>query len=255
MVGPPRCKQLLAAPILLGMTTLLAIAAAGCSSGGEAESPPDSPPPTIAQTQAEVLAAAAVAMGTVDTVSFAIERSGAPVYIDSLDIIAFNRAEGRFAAPTSADALVTVEAAGFNTEIGAIAFEGTTWLSDPISGKFTVAPGSYAFDPVSLFDPTIGWRPLLENGLTEIEWRGLDEATGRYRFSGVADPDRLEVITAGLVRDQEVVLDLALDSRTGTVMEVTFSTVYEGATSDWLLTFSGYGEPVDVNPPPTSTGG
>ena len=170
-------------------------------------------------------------------------------------VIAFNKAEGRFQAPSSADALVRVEAAGFNTEIGAIAFEGTTWLSDPVSGRFSRAPGGYAFDPATLFDPDIGWRPMLDEGLTEIEWTGIDETHGpdRYLISGLADPIRLEVITAGLVRDQEVILDMWFDVTTGHVREVEFDTVYDGATTSWILTFSGYGEPVEVSPPPTGS--
>ncbi len=195
-------------------------------------------------------------MGTVDTVAFTIERSGAPVHIDSNGLLVFNKAVGRFAAPTSADALVTVAIAGFNTEIGAIAFEGKTWLSDPLTGNFALAPGSYAFDPATLFDPDIGWRPLLTSGLTEIEWLGLDPQAGdkRYRLRGLADPERLEVITAGLVRNQEVVLDIRLDTETGAVREVEFSTVNDGEKSFWILTFSGYGEPIEVTPPPTDAG-
>lgn len=193
-------------------------------------------------------------MGTVDTVRFTIERTGAPVHIDPGDLLTFNKAEGRFAAPSSADALVTIAIAGFNTEIGAIAFEGKTWLSDPITSRFTLAPGSYAFDPATLFDPEIGWRPLLQSGLTEIEWLGLDGNADRYRLKGLADPERVEVITAGLVKDQQVVLDIALDTTSGAVREVAFSTVYDGAQSTWTLTFNGYGEPVDVSPPPTDAG-
>ncbi len=246
---------------LLAAALLVALAAAACSSDDDEQpattSTTRAPPETLPPDRDTVLSAATAAMGEVDTVSFAIERTGAPIYIDPLDVIAFVKAEGRFAAPTSADALVSVQASGFNTEIGAIAYEGKTWLSDPVTGKFAPAPGSYAFDPATLFDPTIGWRPLLANGLTEIEWIGLDDSRGedRYRLNGVADPERLEVITAGLVRDQEVVLSLWLDTGSGVVREVEFSTVYEGATSNWLLTFSGYGEPVEVSSPPTDDGG
>lgn len=195
-------------------------------------------------------------MGEVDFVEFTIERSGAPVHIDPFEIIVFIKAAGRFAAPTAADALVTVEAAGFVTEIGAIASEGQTWLSDPITGNFAPAPGSYAFDPATLFDPVIGWRPLLENGLTDIVWTGAVTrgAESRYHLSGLADPERLEVITAGLVRNQEVVLDLWLDPVSGAVREVEFSTVNGDATSGWVLTFHSYGEPLDVTPPPIDTG-
>jgi hypothetical protein len=195
-------------------------------------------------------------MGRVDFVQFTIERSGAPIHIDPAEVIVFNKATGRFAAPAAADALVTVEAAGFVTEIGAIASEGRTWLSDPITGNFAPAPSSYAFDPATLFDPTVGWRPLLEDGLTEIEWKGEVSKDGenRYHLSGLGDPERLEVITAGLVRNQEVVLDLWLDTVSGAVREVEFSTINQGETSGWVLTFSGYGEPVDVTPPPSDTG-
>lgn len=195
-------------------------------------------------------------MGKVDFVEFTIERSGAPIYIDSFEILAFNKAVGRFAAPTAADALVTVEAAGFVTEIGAIASEGQTWLSDPVSGNFAPAPGSYAFDPATLFDAEVGWRPLLESGLTEVEWKGAATKDGedRYHLSGLADPERLEVITAGLVRNQEVVLELWLDPVSGAVREVEFSTVNNGAISSWVLTFHGYGEALDVTPPPIDAG-
>jgi hypothetical protein len=249
VLRPHRGKWL--ATVLL----LLAITATACSSDGDEVPAPSSVAPTLIPTQEAVLSAAADAMGTVDTVSFTIERSGAPVHIDTGGIIVFNKAEGRFAAPTSADALVEVEAAGFKTEIGAIAFEGKTWLSEPITGRFTLTSGSYAFDPAALFDPVVGWRPMLTDGLTDIDWKGLDATTGRYRLTAVADPDRLEVITAGLVLDQEVVLDLYLDPTTGAVREVVFSTVNKGDTSSWLLTFAGYGQPVDVSPPPTTAGG
>lgn len=228
----------------------------GCSSGDDGDAGTTAAPATLAPNPDVVLAASAEAMGNVDTVAFSIERSGAPIYIDPLDVIAFNKAEGRFSAPSSADAVVSVEAAGFNTKIGAIAFGGKTWLSDPVSGNFAPAPGGYAFDPATLFDPDIGWRPLLAGGLTDVEWVGPDTTQDgeRYRLRGVADPERLEVITAGLVRNQTVVLDLWLDVSTGEVREVEFDTVYEGATSTWLLTFTDYGEPVEVTPPPADDG-
>ena len=235
------------------MAALLTFLAVACSSDPSPSSTTDA---TLPPDQTTVLASAAKVMGEVDFVEFTIERSGAPVHIDTFEILVFNNAAGRFAAPTSADALVTVEAAGFLTEIGAIASEGQTWLSDPITGNFAPAPGSYAFDPATLFDPEVGWRPLLESGLTDIAWTGaVTRGTeSRYHLTGLADPHRLEVITAGLVRNQEVVLDLWLDPVSGAVREVEFSTVNDGATSTWVLTFHGYGEALDITPPPTTPG-
>lgn len=231
--------------------SILVLSSTGCSSGADPE-----PVATLPPDSQAVLAAAATAMGEVKTVEFSIERTGAPLYIDPLDLLTFNKAEGRFAAPTSADAVVTVEVGGFNTKIGAIAFEGKTWLSDPITGKYAPAPSGYAFDPATLFDADVGWRPLLASGLSDVEWLGL-EATAqgdRYRLRAVADPERVEVITAGLVKDQTVVLDIRLDTATGAVREVEFSTVNEGETSTWKLGFSRYGEAITVSPPPDDSG-
>ena len=114
---------------------------------------------------------------------------------------------------------------------------------------------SQAFDPATLFDPDIGWRPMLATGLSDVDWVGPEstDAGDRYHLRGTADPERLEVITAGLVRNQTVVIDLWFDTTGGQVREVEFSTVNEGETSTWTLTFSGYGEPVDVQPPPDTS--
>ncbi len=195
-------------------------------------------------------------MRTVDFVEFSIARSGAELHIDPAGAIVFNEARGRFAAPSAADAVVTVKAAGFVTEIGAIALEGDTWLSEPITGRFSPAPAGFDFDIATVFDPDLGLGPLLDNGLSDIEWIGLVARDGqdRYHLKGLADPDRVEVITATLVRNQEVVLDIWLDPVTAAVREIEFSTVNKGETSGWLLTFDGYGVPVEVSSPPTESG-
>lgn len=228
-----------------------AILFAACSSGSDGVAPATVIPTLPADPDA-VLETSARFMGQVETVRFSIERSGAPIHIDPADLLTFNKAEGRFAAPASADALVTIRVGGINTEIGAIAFEGKTWLSNPITGEYSPAPGGYAFDPATLFDPTIGWRPLLASGLTDVEWLGTEQGPdgGRYRLTATADPERVEVITAGLVRNQTVVLDMRFDIATGAVREVSFDTVNEGETSSWALTFSDYGEDLEVSPPP-----
>jgi hypothetical protein len=232
--------------------TLVAIIIASCSSGSDDDAAPVATSSTLPPDPDSVLEASARFMGEVDTVRFSIERSGAPIHIDPADLLTFNTAEGRFAAPTSADALVTIRVGGINTEIGAIAFEGKTWLSNPITGEYSLAPGGYAFDPATLFDPAIGWRPLLTSGLTGVEWLGTVPGPDgqRYRMTATADPERLEVITAGLVRNQTVVLDMRFDTSTGAVREVSFDTVNEGETSSWALTFSDYGEDLEVSPPP-----
>jgi hypothetical protein len=190
-------------------------------------------------------------MGSVDYVRFKIERSGAPVYIDSLDTLSFSTAEGQFAAPSSANAVVTLAVGSINAQIGAIAIDGTTWLTNPITGDWEDAPEGYEFDPATLFDPELGWRPLLATGLTEVEWIGEETKNSqpRYHIRAQANEDRVAAILAGLIRKQPVSLDLWIEPETGFVREAELSTVLEGQTSDWSIEFSEFGVEVDISPP------
>ena len=209
------------------------------------------PTVTIPPEPDTVLTAAAEAMGSVETVRFKIERGGAPVYIDPLDTLNFSIAEGQFAAPSSANAVVTLAVGNLNAQIGAIAIDGTTWLTNPITGEWEDAPDGYAFDPTTLFDPELGWRPLLATGLSDVVWIGEEERDGepRYHIRAAADEDRVALILAGLIRKQSVDLDMWIDPETGFVREAELSTVYEGQTSDWFIEFSEFAEPVEITPP------
>ncbi len=212
-----------------------------CSGGSEtATLPPDA---------AAILEAAAAAMADIDTVHFTIERGGAPVYIDPADLLAFVSAEGRYAAPGSAEAVVTIDVGDLNTQIGAVAIDGETWLSNPITGAWEPAPAAYTFDPATLFDPAVGWRPLLAEGLSDVELTSDKPEQGRYHLRGVADAARVSVITAGMVTGQSPVLDLWIDADTGEVTDVSFPTSYRGEVSDWTLAFFDYGAEVEITPP------
>lgn len=215
-----------------------------CGGGSESTTtlPPD--PDTVLTTAAEI-------MGSVDYVRFKIERGGAPVYIDPLDTLNFAVAEGQFAAPSSANAVVTLEVGNINAKIGAIAIEGTTWLTNPITGEWENAPEGYDFDPATLFDPELGWKPLLAQGLSDVEWIGEEErnSQSRYHIRATADEDRVAVILAGLIRKQPVELDLWIEPGTGYVREAELSTEYQGQISDWFIEFSEFEEPVEITPP------
>jgi lipoprotein LprG len=229
------------APVVVAVALVATLAACG---GDEPSGP------TLAPDVDTILGAAAETMGTVDTVRFTIERGGAPVYIDPLDALEFVSAEGRFAQPSSADAVVVLGVGDIRAQIGAIAIDGETWLTNPVTGTWEPAPAGYTFDPAILFDPELGWRPLLASELTDAELIGLEEHgdTELYHVRGQADEDRIAVITAGLV-SQDVPLDLWLDPVDGAVREATFSTLYRGEESDWTLTFFDYGGDIVIEVP------
>lgn len=222
--------------------TALGLAVAACGGG---ESGPTLPPDVDT-----VIDAAAETMGTVDTVRFTIERGGAAVYIDPMGTLEFMSAEGRFEGPSAADAVVVVAVSGLRARVGAVAVDGEIWITNPVTGDWEPTPEGYAFDPAALFDPDIGFRPLLAE-LTDRELIGLDDRDGEdlYHVTGVAGAERISTITAGLVSGQDVTVDLWLDPADGAVREAEFGTVAGTETSDWRIVFLDYGADLTVEIP------
>jgi lipoprotein LprG len=233
---------------LAGLLLTLALLAACSSSDDDSESEAgpavegvDSSDPT------EILQASAAAMAQVESVTFTIERTGAEVFIDDGENLAFVSADGRFGAPSSADALVTVDASSLTVQVGAVAIDGTIWLTDPVTGAWDEAPDDLTFDPATLFDPEIGWRALLDGGLTDVELvsSGGDIAV----ISGVAEAERVDVLTGGIVDDAAPV-EIAIDTTTGLISSVEFDVETGDGIASWRVELQNYGAQVDVTAPP-----
>ena len=143
-------RRAAAGAVLVG-TGLAGLGLAGCGGSDEPEGDP------LPAEAAAILAASAQAMGDVTSVRFTLNRSGAPVYIDTFESLALDSVDGRFAAPASADAVLTVEVDGsLKTKLGAVAIDDTVWLSNPVTGIFEPLPAGYDIDPSSFFDPAAG---------------------------------------------------------------------------------------------------
>lgn len=242
---------------MIAKKTLLALIAAVLASSvvascGGSEPSADELPPDVTT----LLEAAATAMGEVDSVRFEIERGGVPVYIDTTGTLEFKDATGRYVAPQAADAVVKVGISGLNVQIGAIAIDGTVWLSNPISGEWEPAPSNYAFDPTTLFSPEVGWRPLLGGELRDAVLIGREDLEGgpAYHITGVAPQERIETITANLVRDQDVAVDIWLDPVTAQIIEVSFDATTSAGVSQWSLRFFDYGDDIEIVPPDELSG-
>lgn len=232
-----------------GVPVAVIIVAGACSSNGSTAE-------TIPPDTTSIVDTAATAMGEVDTVRFGMIHSGAPVYIDPADIVAFQEADGQFVSPSSAQAVLKVSAVGLTVEIGAFAIDGETCLSNFITGVYEPAPAGYTFDPAILFDPDLGWRPLLSSGLSDVELIGTEEVEGvaAYHLRGQAAMEQVAVVTAGLVTGQDVTLDLWTDQKTGHVVAAEFAANYRGEETNWRLTFADYGAEVTVSPPESCDG-
>lgn len=229
---------------MTAMAVALVALTAACSS---TEATTTTAPPTAA----ELLEVSAATMGSVDTVQFSIARGGEPVYIDTQGFLEFVSATGRFAAPGAAEALVTVSALGLSTEVGAVVIEGDTWLTNPITGNWEPTPEGYTFDPATLFDPQIGFRAMLQEGIPTVEDLGeeiVDETTLRHvRFT--ASGERVEVVTAGMVRGADVAIDAWIEPTSGELRRAKFPTTIGANPTEWDLTFFDYGADITITPP------
>jgi lipoprotein LprG len=218
----------------------------GVACGGDGESEGD----LLPADAATILEASSAAMGEVTSVRFDVRRSGADVYIDQFESLALNKIKGRFSAPSSADAVLSVTVDGsLKTDLGAVALGGKVWLSNPVTGKFEVLDTGYDIDPAKFFDPKRGWGPLMRS-LTDVVLIGVEDRGGkRYHVRGIGPPAQMEIVTAGLVRDQDVTIDFWLKRDTALVTAAKFSTVFAGKTTDWVIEFSDYGGKFEIKTP------
>lgn len=198
----------------------------------------------------EVLASAASSMATVRSVEFGLERDGAPIFIDQFASIALDKLRGQFTVPTRAQAELTVTIDdNLTTRLGAVAIDDEVWISNPVTGNFETLPAGYDIDPSRFFDPEGGWQPLLAN-LRDVELIGVDDRGGdRYHLRGIAPAAEVRNITVGLVRDQDVPVDLWIHPTTTLVTHAEFETVIDGAESSWALTLDRYGDTFTIEPP------
>lgn len=220
---------------------------------GACSSSSDGADVTDEATAEEILINSSGAMSDIDSASFTIEQTGASIFIDDADQLGFQSAEGRFAAPASSEALVTVNAFGFIAQVGAIAIDGDLWFTDPLTSAWTEAPDDFTFDPATLFDPAVGLPQLLTEAapsaeLIEDTAGGGAGAGDRHHIRTTAGAERVSVLTGGLVAtDAEV--DLWIDAATGRVAELAFDLPIGDAVSTWKVAISDYNADVIITAP------
>jgi len=197
-------------------------------------------------------------MSNVESASFTIEQSGATVFIDE-DQFAFQMADGRFASPSSAEAVITVDALGFTTQVGAIAIDEDLWFTNPLTGEWTEAPESFTFDLAAVFDREEGFPALLREatGASELiddsqasanEDQNEDGDDGRFHLRTTVAASRVAVLTSRLVAEESEV-DLWIDGDSKRVVEVQFDIEIDEAVSSWRMTVGDYDAEVTISPP------
>lgn len=237
---------------LFGVVLACGLMLLACSDGDEGSAGTD-------RTAEAIFLDAAASMSDIETAAFTLEQVGAPIPIDEQGQLLFQAADGRIALPSSADAVVTVEALGFTTEVGAIAIDGTIWFTNPLSGEWTEAPTGFSFDPATLFDPEQGFAGLLEETaasarfVEEADQDPADDPTERddpfYRIEADVSAERVEVLTSGLL-GADATVDTWIDTQSNRLVQVRFEIPINGETSEWRLFVTDYNNgDIEISPP------
>ncbi len=192
---------------------------------------------------------ASAAMAAIDSVHFQVERSGAEVFIDDAGLVVFEQADGRFATPASADAVVSVLLLGTTIELGAVAIDGQLYLTDPLSGVWQDATGTIAFDPAKIFSADAGIAEVLASGMPTATLQSKSpDADGLLRLEGVVDAADVDTLTSGLV-SEEASATVSIDAETFLVRSITFDTPIDDSVATWSVELSDYGATVDIVAP------
>jgi lipoprotein LprG len=246
------------ARILVGVVALIGlflIMAAGCRQSPTPEAtatPTFTPTFTPTPDPAVMLREAGQAMQALESVRFEMSRSGGPVFFDPDGQLVFNSAIGQYAAPDGVRAVIRVMGPGITLEINTIALGDEQWLTNPLTRRWEKLPAGWGFNPAALFDPELGWEPLLRDDVTVLTGPAAVDLNGQphYRFEVKAVGPRLPVITAGLVQDQAIDLTIWLQQSSRLISQLQFETGGgESEASQWQLTFSEFNEPVTITPP------
>jgi len=224
----------------VSISLAIAVLAAACD-GGDADTTTTTPLPSVE----EILAEAASTMQAVDTLRYVIELSGAPITLLGVEL---RSARGQYAAPASSQAILEAAIGGLTIELATIAIGGTSWLTNPLTSAWDEYTGSRAFNPAIIFDPDLGWRPLLTTDLSSA--RLVEPVDGdTYVVTGTAAGSRVEVLTAGLVESQPVEMRFDIARESGLVSRMEFTTTGETGETRWVLDLSEFGAPVEISPP------
>jgi len=209
---------------------LFALAAAGCSGGGEADLPDG----------AETLASSADAMAELSTARFALDVEGT-VGDSSVRSAAIQVTREGDAAGT-----VTLDEGGQVTESEVVFVGGTLYLQGP-TGGFQEVPAALAadiYDPTVLLDPDNGVAALLRSGSDAVtEAREEVEGVDAYRIKATFAGAALAGLIPGLEEDTSGLIWVGVqDSR---VVQARF-TLPDGEAT---VRLSDFDEPADITAP------
>jgi hypothetical protein len=204
----------------------------------------------------EIITRSVERMTGLNSFHFVIDRSGAPAYLDTQETLSFSRAEGDFIAPDRATADIRIIAPGLVAEISIVGIGESYWETNLLSGEWQALPAGTGFNPAVLFDPVIGFQPVLESDLTDLQLVGieeLEELPGQklYYLTGKIAGEHLYTMSYQMIGPEPMNVQLWVAPQTFELYRVilTEPTADPADPSIWQLDFWDFNTPVTIEPP------
>jgi lipoprotein LprG len=224
---------------------LILTAAISCTSPTTTPIPPD-----------QIISAAAERMTNSNGFRFSVDRSGAPAFLDPLEILSLSRLEGDFIVPDKVQATVRIVTTGIVTDVSFIGIGDRQWQTNPFTGNWESLPDGSGFNPATLFDPEIGLQAILLTDFDELallENAEIETLPGQplYHLAGRLSGERIFEITYGLIGPETMEAELWITPETNELQRIILTERIEDpeSTRVWQFDFWDFDLDTIISPP------
>ena len=195
------------------------------------------------------------ALEGVQSLRFIFETSGAPVYVDAEETLAFRRAEGDYTAPDRMQGSAKILAGGFVAEVQVVAIGERKWMTNLLTGEWEKLPPTWGLNPATFFDATAGIPYILIDELEAEQLEGpleREDIRGEvWHLTGRLDGQAVETMSGGLIPPGLVELEAWIDPLDYEIRRLLLVLPETDPVepTEWLIEFSISEEPIDISPP------
>lgn len=224
--------------LFTALILLMCAVLTGCSSNG-AEN----------LTAEEALAKSYDSMQAAKSFHFSMEHdtAGTPI---SKEIL-MTKLSGDIVSPDKLQATITGTYSDIAIEVSLVTVSGQTYMTNPISGAWEVAPNS--FKVLSVFDPSNGVASIIK-GLTDVTDLGDEKMGGSqcYHLKGNVLSENLAPLTGTTATGVKIGTEVWISKKDFLVTQVKLTGKITDTETDGItrtLTFTDYNKDIDITLP------
>ncbi|MEA4895204.1 MAG: LppX_LprAFG lipoprotein [Oscillospiraceae bacterium] len=200
-------------------------------------------------TQADILAKAYDSMQAAKSFHFTMDHDAAGTPISKS--ILMTKLVGDIVSPDKLKATITGTYSDVAIEVSLVTVSGQTYMTNPISGAWELAPNS--FKVLSVFDPGTGIASIIK-GLSDVTDLGQEKVgkTKCYHLGGDVLSETLAPLTGTSATGVKIATEVWIDKKTFRVQQVKLTGKITDTEADGItrtLVFSDYNKDIDIQLP------